>query len=90
MAALKDLKSQLRSLSKQMPFALSQALTSAARENAAAEKKALTCRLESTTPFTVNAVGSTGARKNNLKAKIFVRDIAASLTCSLLTHTSRY
>ncbi len=39
MAALKDLKSKLRSLSKQMPFALSQALTSVARENAAAEKK---------------------------------------------------
>ncbi|CRH32943.1 hypothetical protein BN1183_AN_01580 [Pantoea ananatis] len=54
------------------------------------KKKALTCRLESTTSFTVNAVGLTGARKNNLKAKNFVRDIAASLTCSLLTHTSRY
>lgn len=78
MAGLKELTSQLHSMKKQIPFALSQALTSVAREIAAAEKTALNRRLESPTPFTVNAVGSTGARKNNLQAKVFVRDIAAS------------
>lgn len=78
MAGLKDLTSQLQSLKNQIPFALSQALTSVAREIAAAEKTALIRRLDSPTPFTLNAVGSTGARKSNLLAKVFVRDIAAS------------
>ncbi|MGC8343652.1 hypothetical protein [Pantoea ananatis] len=78
MAGLKDLAFQLQCLKKQMPFALSQALTSIAREIAAAEKTALTRRLDSPTPFTVNSVGSTAARKSNLQAKVFVRDIASS------------
>jgi len=78
MAGLKHLASQLQSLKKQLPYALSQSLTSVARNIAAAEKTALTRRLESPTPFTVNAVGSTGAHKSNLQAKVFVRDIAAS------------
>lgn len=36
-----------------------------------------TAQAISPTPFTVNAVGSSGARKNNLRAKVYVRDIAA-------------
>jgi len=75
---LKYLIEKLHALRKQTPFAISQALTEVVLEIAAAEKKALTRRLDSPTPFTVNAVGSTGARKNNLQAKVFVRDIAAS------------
>lgn len=78
MTRLNELKSHLQSLRKQIPFALSQALTSVARDIAAAEKTALIRRLESPTSFTVNAVGSIGARKSNLQAKVFVRDIAAS------------
>ncbi|MDJ0042940.1 hypothetical protein [Pantoea allii] len=78
MTGLKVLIEHLHALRKQMPFALTQALTSVAREIAAAEKTALARHLASPTPFTVNAVGSTGARKNNLQAKVFVRDIAAS------------
>ncbi|WP_210486929.1 hypothetical protein [Pantoea ananatis] len=78
MTRLNELKSHLQSLRKQIPFALSQALTSVARNIAAAEKTALIRRLESPTSFTVNAVGSIGARKSNLEAKVFVRDIAAS------------
>ena len=77
MATIKDLSNQLDKLKKQIPFATSQALTSVAREIAAAQKVALGRKLESPTPFTVNAVGSSGARKNNLKARVFVRDIAA-------------
>ncbi len=39
---------------------------------------ALQRKLENPTPFTVNSVGSQGARRDNLTARVFVRDIAAS------------
>ncbi len=78
MVGLKSLTMHLQAIRKQIPFAIAQSLTSVASNIAAAEKKALTRRLDSPTPFTVNAVGSTGARKSNLQAKVFVRDIAAS------------
>ncbi|WP_256852793.1 hypothetical protein [Pantoea sp. Fr+CA_20] len=78
MVDLKSLTMHLQAIRKQIPFAIAQSLTSVASNIAAAEKKALTRRLDSPTPFTVNAVGSTGARKSNLQAKVFVRDIAAS------------
>lgn len=77
MATLKDLSRQLKQLQKQIPFATAQAMTTVVREIAAAQKVALGRKLESPTPFTVNAVGSSGARKNNLRAKVYVRDIAA-------------
>lgn len=77
MATLKDLSRQLQQLQKQIPFATAQAITAVVREIAAAQKVALGRKLESPTPFTVNAVGSSGARKNNLRAKVYVRDIAA-------------
>ncbi|MDQ4328808.1 hypothetical protein [Klebsiella michiganensis] len=77
MATLKDLSRQLQQLQKQIPFATAQAMTSVVRDIAAAQKVALGRKLESPTPFTVNAVGSSGARKNNLRAKVYVRDIAA-------------
>lgn len=77
MALLKDLSRQLKQLQKQIPFATAQAMTSVVREIADAQKRALGRKLESPTPFTVNSVGSSGARKNNLHAKVFVRDVAA-------------
>lgn len=77
MSTLKDLSRQLKQLQKQIPFATAQAMTSVVRDIAAAQKVALGRKLESPTPFTVNAVGSSGARKNNLRAKVYVRDIAA-------------
>jgi len=77
MSTLKDLSRQLKQLQKQIPFATAQAMTSVVRDIAAAQKVALGRKLESPTPFTVNAVGSSGARKNNLRAKDYVRDIAA-------------
>ncbi|MBE0158412.1 MULTISPECIES: hypothetical protein [Klebsiella] len=77
MATIRDLSRQLKQLQKQIPFATAQAMTSVVREIAAAQKVALGRKLESPTPFTVNAVGSSGARKNNLRAKVYVRDIAA-------------
>jgi len=78
MAGLKELSAQLRSLQKQVPFATAQALTSVARQIQEAERVAMKRKLENPTPFTVNAVGSTAARRDNLQAKVFVRDIAAS------------
>lgn len=78
MAGLKELSAQIRSLQKQIPFATAQALTSVARKIQDAQKTALQRQLENPTPFTVNSVGSTGARRNNLQAKVFVRDVAAS------------
>ena len=77
MSTLKDLYRQLKQLQKQIPFATAQAMTSVVRDIAAAQKVALGRKLESPTPFTVNSVGSAGARKNNLRAKVFVRDVAA-------------
>ncbi|HCB0374661.1 TPA: hypothetical protein MYM55_002143 [Klebsiella pneumoniae] len=77
MSTLKDLSRQLKQLQKQIPFATAQAMTSVVRDIAAAQKVALGRKLESPTPFTVNSVGSAGARKNNLRAKVFVRDVAA-------------
>src|SRR5476649_1919654 len=77
MAGLKELSAQLQSLKKQISFAAAQALTSVARQIANAEKTAFQRKLENPTPFTVNSVGSAGARRDNLSAKVFVRDIAA-------------
>ncbi|MDK7596354.1 hypothetical protein QP585_24990, partial [Serratia ureilytica] len=78
MAGLKELSAQLQSVRKQIPFATAQALTSVARKIEAAEKNAFKRHLENPTPFTVNSVKSLGARKSNLKAKVFVMDTAAS------------
>lgn len=77
MADIKDLSAELKSLKKQIHFATAQALTSVARQIAAAEKTAFQRKLENPTPFTVNSVGSVGARRDSLTAKVYVRDIAA-------------
>ena len=77
MATLKDLSSQLRQLQKQIPFATAQAMTKVVRQIEAAQKTAFERNLDNQTPFTVKSVGSVGARKNSLRAKVFVRDTAA-------------
>ncbi|MBK0004366.1 hypothetical protein [Erwinia sp. S38] len=78
MAGLKELSTQLKAVRKQLPFATAQALTSVARKIEAAEKTAFNRHLDSPTPFTVNSVRSSGARKGSLTAKIFVMDTAAN------------
>jgi len=78
MADLNDLSRQLSQLRKQIPFAMAQALTKVARQIEAAERTALQRHLDNPTPFTVKSVGSQGARKDNLRAKVFVRDTAAA------------
>ncbi len=77
MATLKDLSNQLKQLQKQIPFATAQAMTKVVRQIELAQKTAFERHLESPTPFTVKSVGSVAARKNNLTAKVFVRDTAA-------------
>ncbi|EMW1977643.1 hypothetical protein AAEP88_004420, partial [Yersinia enterocolitica] len=54
MATLKDLSNQLQSIKKQLPFATAQALTSVARQIAAAQKVGMQRNLDNPTPFTVN------------------------------------
>lgn len=83
MADIKDLSAKLQSLKKQIPFATAQALTSVARQIATAEKTAFQRKLENPTPFTVNSVGAAGARRDNLTATVFVRDIAAGYLAPL-------
>lgn len=76
MANLTDLANQLRTIRKQIPFATAQALTSTARKIENAQKVALQRNLESPTPFTVKSIKSRGARKSDLRAKVFVMNIA--------------
>ncbi|PHM60656.1 hypothetical protein Xsto_03767 [Xenorhabdus stockiae] len=78
MANLKDLSNQLAAIRKQIPFAMAQAMTSVVRDIEKAQKVAFNRKLESPTPFTVKAVRSKGARKDNLTAKVFVLPTAAS------------
>jgi hypothetical protein len=76
MATIKDLSRQLQTLQKQT-LCHSSGYDSRCSSDCSSAKVALGRKLESPTPFTVNAVGSSGARKNDLRAKVYVRDIAA-------------
>ncbi|EMF8482339.1 hypothetical protein H9I31_006340 [Morganella morganii] len=78
MANLTDLSNQLRTLRKQIPFATAQAMTSVVRKIEGAQKVAMQRNLDNPTPFTVKSVKSRGARKSDLKAKVFVMNIAAA------------
>jgi hypothetical protein len=77
-----DLQKLTRSLSQlekqQLPFATAQALTAIARRVQDAEKKAMPEVFDRPTPFTVNSVAVKGARKTNLEAVVFIKDIAAA------------
>ncbi|MBR8221292.1 hypothetical protein [Burkholderia ambifaria] len=77
-----DLKALTKSLSQlekqQLPFAISQALTATARIAQNAEKAALPEVFDRPTPFTINSVAVKGARKSDLEARVFVKDIAAA------------
>ena len=78
MANLTDLSNQLRTLRKQIPFATAQAMTSVVRKIEDAQKVAMQRHLDNPTPFTVKSVKSRGARKSDLKAKVFVMNTAAA------------
>ncbi|MCU6275728.1 hypothetical protein KWI08_17730 [Morganella morganii] len=78
MANLTDLSNQLRTLRKQIPFATAQAMTTVVRKIEDAQKVAMQRNLDNPTPFTVKSVKSRGARKSDLKAKVFVMNTAAA------------
>lgn len=78
MANLTDLSNQLRTLRKQIPFATAQAMTSVVRKIEDAQKVAMQRNLDNPTPFTVKSVKSRGARKSDLKAKVFLMNTAAA------------
>lgn len=78
MANLTDLSNQLRTLRKQIPFATAQAMTAVVRKIEDAQKLAMQRNLDNPTPFTVKSVKSRGARKSDLKAKVFVMNTAAA------------
>ncbi|AXK61527.1 hypothetical protein [Burkholderia sp. IDO3] len=71
-------KSLTRLQRDQLPFAISQALTATAKLAQVAEKAALPDVFDRPTPFTINSVAVKGARKSDLEARVFVKDIAAA------------
>jgi hypothetical protein len=62
---------------KQMPFAVARAMTMTVKQAAAAETAHILAVFDKPTPFTQRAVGFTGATKNNLSAKVFIKDAQA-------------
>jgi len=62
---------------EQLPFALARTVNDLARLAQAAEKKAIPSVFEKPTPFTVNSVGVTSAKKSLPIATVFVKDQAA-------------
>jgi len=71
-------KSLTRLQKDQLPFAISQALTATAKLAQGAEKAALPEVFDRPTPFTINSIAVKGARKSDLEARVFVKDIAAA------------
>lgn len=62
---------------KQIPFAVARAMTMTVKQAAAAETAHILAVFDRPTPFTQRAIGFTGATKNNLIAKVFVKDVQA-------------
>ena len=62
---------------KQLPFAAAQALTAVARLGQHAIKAELPSVFDRPTPFTINAIAVKPARKTDLTAVVFAKDIAA-------------
>jgi hypothetical protein len=60
-----------------LPFATAIALTGLAKIVQAGEQKAIGSVFDRPTPFTLNSVGVTAARKNSPVAVVFVKDVAA-------------
>lgn len=76
-----NLKEITRSLSalanKQIAFATAQALTELAKEVQADEIENIATTLKKPKPFTQKSVGMQGARKDTLRASVFVRPVSA-------------
>jgi hypothetical protein len=68
---------QIGHAAKQFPFALATALNALGTDVQKAEKAALPKVFKDPTPFTVNSIRLTPARKDRLWCTVFVQDIAA-------------
>jgi hypothetical protein len=78
-ADLQKLTKSLSQLEKQqLPFAIAQTLTAVAKIAQAEEKAAMPEVFDRPTPFTINSVAVKGARKTDLEARVFIKDIAAA------------
>jgi len=78
-ADVKALRKDLDALArKQLPFAIARAATATAKKVQAAEGAAILKAIPTATPFTQKSVGVIPARKQNLTATVFVKDIAAA------------
>lgn len=78
-ADLQRLTKSLGQLEKQqLPFAIAQTLTAVAKIAQAEEKAAMPEVFDRPTPFTINSVAVKGARKTDLEARVFIKDIAAA------------
>lgn len=67
----------LRELPRQMPFAIASTLTALAKDGQAAANDEIDKVFDRPVPFTRRSVGITPARKSNLVAAVFVKDIQA-------------
>ncbi len=63
---------------KQLPFAIATALTATAGHVGQAWQQQIAHTFDKPTPFTLNSVGVWAARKSNLTAMVFIKDIAAA------------
>lgn len=78
-ADVKQMERRLSALAyKQMPFATARGLTELAKIVQAGEQEAMTSVFDRPTPFTLKSVGVRAARKDNLQALVYVKDIAAA------------
>jgi len=75
---LKEITKSLSVLAnKQIAFATAQALTELAKEVQADEIENIATTLKKPKPFTQKSVGMQGARKDTLRASVFVRPVSA-------------
>lgn len=77
MPGLNALLNQLQRVRKQIPFAAAKALTNVAKQIKDAQTTAIKRTFDNPTPFTANSVRAQGARKDNLKARVFIMDTAS-------------
>ncbi|MGA3845966.1 hypothetical protein ACI2UC_20305 [Ralstonia nicotianae] len=77
-----DVKALQKSLdalaSKQLPFAVAQAINAVAKKAQAEERANLAKVLDKPTPFTLNSISVKLANKSNLTAMVYVKDIAVA------------
>jgi hypothetical protein len=76
---IKEISKKLNNLAyKELPYAISRALTELAREVQAAERAGMESVFDKPKGFTLNSVRVFGATKDTLTAGVFVRDRAAN------------